>query len=88
MSRIEKIVAFLFGALVFAGLFVFIFTSLRTPPAAPPLGDTAVEGLEDDEPFDFNVGADTETVTDVAPEENEAPISAASTPTPVKTEKK
>lgn len=64
MSRTEKIIAFLLGALVFAGLFVFIFTSLRNPPEAPPLGDTAFDA-EDEEPFDFNVDADTEPVTDV-----------------------
>lgn len=70
MSRIEKIIAFMLGALVFAGLFVFIFTSLRTPPEAPPLGDTAFD-TEDEEPFDFSVDADTETVKDIpfAPKE-------------------
>lgn len=64
MNRTEKMIAFLLGALVFAGLFVFIFTSLRTPPEAPPLGDTAFD-TEDEEPFDFNVDAETETVKDV-----------------------
>lgn len=82
MSRTEKIVAFLLGALVFAGLFVFIFTSLRTPPAAPPLGDTAFG--EEEEPFDFEGGADTETATNVFPMEKETPVPAAPKAGPVK----
>ena len=85
MNRTEKIVAFLLGALVFAGLFVFILTSLRNPPAAPPLGDAPM-GAEEEESFDFNAGVDTETV--VSPEDIETPSPAATNAAPVKTDKK
>jgi hypothetical protein len=85
MSRTEKIVAFLLGALVFAGLFVFIFTSLRTPPAAPPLGDTAFD-MEGDEPFDFDAVAETETEPGMAPGEKETAPPAP--PAPVNAGKK
>ena len=88
MSRIEKWIAFVLSALVFAGLFFFIFTSLRTPPAAPPLGDTAGMGAEEEEPFDFNVGADTATATTTAPDDKETPVPAELPPVPAKTEKK
>lgn len=87
MSRTEKIVAFLLGTLVFAGLFVFIFTSLRTPPASPPLGDAAAFG-DEEEPFDFNVDGDTETFTNDGTMENEIPAAAPAKPAPVKKEKK
>ena len=87
MSRTEKIVAFLLGALVFAGLFVFIYTSLRTPPAAPPFGDTAFDGGED-EPFDFDVAADTETETGVSPEVKEPATAVPSKPAAVRGGKK
>lgn len=87
MSRTEKIVAFLLGALVFTGLFVFIFTSLRTPPAAPPLGDTAFEAGED-EPFDFDMAVDTETETGVSPDKKEAETAVPPKPAPVNAGKK
>ncbi len=87
MNRTEKIVAFLLAALVFAGLFVFIFTSLRTPPAAPPFGDTAFDA-GDEELFDFEVAADTATETGVLPDEKStAAVVPPKTP-PVKDGKK
>lgn len=87
MNRTEKIVAFLLSALVFVGLFVFIFTSLRTPPAAPPLGDVVDYGDEEDL-FDFNVDADTETMTNDVTTEKEAPAAVPPKNVPVKKEKK
>ena len=88
MSRTEKLIAFLLGALVFAGLFFFIYTSLRTPPAAPPLGDAAGVAADEEEPFDFNVGADTAAATSVAPDDKETPVPAELPPAPAKTGKK
>ena len=87
MSRTEKIVAFLLGALVFTGLFVFIFTSLRTPLAAPPLGDAAFDA-GDDEPFDFDMAVDTETETGVSPDEKSTATPVPPKPAPVNAGKK
>ena len=66
-------VAFLFCTLVFAGLFVFIFTSLRTPPEAPPFNESDFDA-DEEELFDFNVDADTEPVTNVPLVHNEKRI--------------
>ncbi|MBK8871099.1 MAG: hypothetical protein KBD85_01860 [Elusimicrobia bacterium] len=58
MSRTEKVVAFLMSVLVFAGLFFFIYSSLRAPVNAPPLSEPDYYGDEEDL-FDF----EEETVT-------------------------
>lgn len=87
MNRTEKIIAFLLGALVFTGLFVFIFTSLRTPPAAPPLGDAAFD-VGEEEPFDFDGVADTEPETKVSPDEKGSTSAVPPNPAPVNAGKK
>lgn len=48
MSRTEKMIAFLMSALVFAGLFFFIYSSLRAPVNAPPLAEPDYYGDEED----------------------------------------
>ena len=67
MSRTEKIVAFLLSLLVFAGLFYFIFTSLRAPVNAPALAEPDYYGDEEDL-FEFDE------------EQTAAPVPAAPTP--------
>ena len=58
------------------------------PPAAPPLGDAAGVAADEEEPFDFNVGADTAAATSVAPDDKETPVPAELPPAPAKTGKK
>lgn len=53
MSRTEKVIAFLMSLLVFAGLFYFIFTSLRAPANAPSLAEPDYYG-DDEDLFEFD----------------------------------
>jgi hypothetical protein len=73
MSRTEKVITFLMSVLVFAGLFFFIYSSLRAPVNAPPLAEPDYYGDEEDL-FDF----EEETVTPpaVAPDGAEKPAAA------------
>lgn len=87
MSRTEKIIAFLLGALVFSGLFVFIFTSLRTPPASPPFSEMA-DYDDEEEPFDIDMDVDTDIPPPGSETTKETPAVPAPKPAPVQQEKK
>jgi hypothetical protein len=67
MSRAEKIVAFALGALLFTGLFVFIYSALKTPPAEPLYGDTALTDTGEEDFYDDTVDMDTTTAKDLTP---------------------
>ncbi|HNC74940.1 MAG TPA: hypothetical protein PK362_08685 [Elusimicrobiota bacterium] len=66
MSRGEKIVASVLGILVFFGLFFFIYSSMKTTPAYPPVDEAAADYGDD---YNFNVEGDTTTVDEALPEE-------------------
>ncbi|MBL0058901.1 MAG: hypothetical protein IPP35_07285 [Elusimicrobia bacterium] len=72
MSRAEKIVAFILGALLFTGLFVFINSALKTPPAEPPYGDDAYPDAGDEDSYDYTVNTDTMTAEDLIPADENA----------------
>ncbi len=69
MSRGEKIVATVFGLLVFTGLFFFIYSSMKAAPAGFP-EDAAIEDFGDE--GDFNLESDAGPVEDLSPVEEPA----------------
>lgn len=78
MNRFEKTVAFVLGTLVFIGLFIFIYTSMKTPPSttydnAPFYGD-------EEDFIDFNELTETEPAGDVIPTPRDLPEKPAPKP--------
>ncbi len=68
MSQKEKIVAILLGVLVFAGLFVSIYSAMKAPPPAPAMGDYDFGRDLGGEAFDFDVEPGTAPLEGLAPD--------------------
>ncbi|MBL8023184.1 MAG: hypothetical protein JNK54_02725 [Elusimicrobia bacterium] len=87
MNRLEKMVAFVLGTLVFIGLFVFIYTSMKAPPVTLS-GDEASFYGEGDDFIDFNELVEPEDEEKVVPPPNGKPGDSVAKPVAKKEPKK